>query len=164
MIYITKSALERIEAEVLCSKGIETGGILVGVLLKTGDIMLTHATSPGPKATKAKNYFQKDFNYTVQVFNVLYLKYSVDYLGEWHKHPNDCINYSPKDERSMCEITAVNIRPCFFIIVDDSFSLSNSKYYLKIYGIEKESLRIIEYSWEEIEEPEKLALERGIQY
>ncbi|MCL6479092.1 MAG: Mov34/MPN/PAD-1 family protein [Peptococcaceae bacterium] len=164
MIYIAKSALGRIEAEVLCSMGIETGGILVGVLLKTGDILITHATSPGPKAIKARNFFKKDFNYTVQVFNVLYLKYSVDYLGEWHKHPYDCIRYSQKDKESMLEISVVNTRPCFFIIVSDSFSLANSKCFLKIYGVEKESLRITEYSWEETEEPEKLAMERGIQF
>lgn len=164
MIYINKTALERMADEVATSRGIETGGILVGVHLNSGDSLITHVTSPGPKAIKRRNFFQKDFNYTVQIFNVLHRKYSVDYLGEWHKHPEDYLQYSPKDRQSMFEITEINPRPCSFAIVGDSFSYLKSKNYLKIYTVNKNTRKISVENWEITEEPERVAVENGIMF
>lgn len=161
MIYVTTAALERIEVEVQSAQGIETGGILIGVFLKSGDVLVTHATSPGPKAIKTTNLFQKDLSYTTQIFNILSSKYSIDYLGEWHKHPNSFIDYSLMDKKSMVEITEVNSRPCFFAIVGNSYSLTTCQSSLRMFTC-RPNLNIDVSPWEEIKEPEKLALEKGI--
>ena len=162
MIYVTTAALERIEFEVQRAKGIETGGILIGVFLKSGDVLVTHATSPGPKAIKRTNLFQKDISYTTQVFNVLSLKYSVDYLGEWHKHPNTYIDYSFMDKKSMVEITEANSRPCYFAIVGNSFSLATCQSSLRMFNCKKPDFNIVTCPWEETIEPEQIALTKGI--
>lgn len=134
----------------------------MGVFLKSGDILVTHATSPGPKAIKTRNIFRKDFSYTTQVFNVLSLKYSVDYLGEWHKHPNDYISYSPKDQNSIHEITQVNLRPCFFVIVGDSFSLETYQKTLKVFTFHLPKQQVVECHWESVTDPEQIAMAKGI--
>jgi len=107
------------------------------------DVLVTHATSPGPKAIKKKDLFQKDISYTTQVFNVLSLKYSVDYLGEWHKHPNTYIGYSFMDKKSMVEITEANSRPCYFAIVGNSFSLATCQSSLRMFNCKKPDFNIV---------------------
>lgn len=160
-IYISKDALKFIYKEVQISRTIETGGILLGVILKTGDILITHAVGPGPKAVKKYDSFQKDYAYSVKVLNSLFKKYSVDFLGDWHKHPTNSIGYSNKDYNSMIEISKLNSRPCFFIIVGDDFSYEENKY-INIFSVNKEDNSIVKHQYDIIDNPEKLALEKGI--
>lgn len=161
MIYLSESAIARMDCEVKLARQIETGGILVGVLLCSGDILITHATSPGPKAIKCPNYFIKDYNYTIQILNILYYKYSVDYLGEWHKHPNNIIHYSHKDLCSMRSISSLNSNPCFFIIVGSDFNKNTPREQLKLYSIDDKGM-VIETDWDITFAPEELAREKGI--
>lgn len=159
-IYINKDALKFIYNEVQISKDIETGGILVGVVLATNDILITHAVGPGPNAIKRYNEFQKDYEYSMKMLNFLYKKYSVDFIGDWHKHPNNNLGYSIKDYTSMIKITYVNKRPCFFIIVGDDFSYENRDH-MKIYSVEKLN-KIREHSFLITDKPESIAKEKGI--
>jgi len=161
MIYIYDSALQRITLEVDNAKGIETGGILVGVRLMNDDIIITHATSPGPKAIKSKYSFQKDFDYTLRIMKMLYRKYSVIYLGEWHKHPTNNVNYSCADLASMLSITSINDLSCLFMIVGDSYCIKRPKSYLKIWSLTDRN-SIIENAWEVTDNPEQLAENQGI--
>jgi integrative and conjugative element protein (TIGR02256 family) len=134
MIYINDAALTRIIYEVEQSPSVETGGILIGIHLQSGDTLITHAIGPGPKAIKEKNFFCKDIVYSEQVLKVLHLKYSVYYLGEWHKHVNDCVRYSHRDRLSMQNISLINSHKCCFIIVGKSLCKSNAANYMRIYG------------------------------
>ena len=70
-IYINKDALKFINNEVQISRNIETGGILLGAILRTEDILITHAIGPGPKAIKRHNEFEKDYDYSVKMLNLL---------------------------------------------------------------------------------------------
>ncbi len=115
IVYISRDTLRFICQEVTVSRNIETGGILLGVILQTGDNLITHAIGPGPNAIKRSNEFRKDFKYSVKMLNHMYKKYSVDFLGDWHKHPSNGVRYSAKDYASMVRITRINSRPCFFI-------------------------------------------------
>ena len=160
-IYISKDALKFINNEVQISRNIETGGILLGAILRTEDILITHAIGPGPKAIKKHNEFQKDYDYSVKMLNLLYRKYSVDFLGEWHKHPNNCIEYSSKDYASMVKISRINTRPCFFIIVGNDF-LNEENKYISIFSVVAKDKSIYKHDFHIIDEPEKLALEKGL--
>jgi len=161
-IYISKDALRFINNEVQISQNIETGGILLGVVLQTEDILITHAIGPGPKAIKKHSEFKKDYDYSVKMLNLLYKKYSVDFLGDWHKHPNNCIGYSAKDYASMVRISKINTRPCFFIIVGNDF-LSMENEYINVFSVNTKNNSINKHSFYVVDEPEKLALEKGIQ-
>jgi integrative and conjugative element protein (TIGR02256 family) len=160
-IYVSKDALKSINKEVQLTRGIETGGILLGVVLQTNDILITHAIGPGPKAVKTGNVFKKDFEYSVKMLNLLYRKYSVDFLGDWHKHPNNCIEHSSKDYSSMLKISQINIRPCFFIIVGNDF-LNENNSCINLFSVGSDNKSIKRHSFTIIDEPEKLAQEKGV--
>lgn len=159
IIYISRDAFAFIISEVKKAKNIETGGILLGVILKSKDVLITHAIGPGPKAIKRSSIFQKDYEYSLKMLNILYKKYSVDFLGDWHKHPNNCIEYSKRDYLSMINISKINSRPCFFIIVGNNITEDDGG--IKIYSVNN-SYSIQSYPFQIVDEPEKLALEKGI--
>jgi integrative and conjugative element protein (TIGR02256 family) len=160
-IYISKDALNFINNEVQISRNAETGGILLGAILRTEDILITHAIGPGPKAIEKHNEFQKDYDYSVKMLNILYRQYSVDFLGEWHKHPNNCIEYSSKDYSSMVKISRINTRPCFFIIVGNDF-LNEENKYISIFSVVVKDKSIHKHDFHIADEPEKLAFEKGL--
>jgi len=85
----------------------------------------------------------------------------VDFLGEWHKHPNNCIEYSSKDYASMVKISRINTRPCFFIIVGNDF-LNEENKYISIFSVVAKDKTIYKHDFHIIDEPEKLALEKGL--
>jgi integrative and conjugative element protein (TIGR02256 family) len=160
-VYINKEALEFICNEVKHSRNIETGGILLGVVLKTGDILITHAIGPGPCAIKKYGEFRKDYDYSVKMLYSFYGKYSVDFLGDWHKHPNDSTGYSFKDYISMIKICKSNTQPCFFIIVGSNFIEYNCKE-VCLYYVSKKDFGVKKIDFEIIENPEELALDKGL--
>ncbi|GAA0752058.1 hypothetical protein [Clostridium sartagoforme] len=162
-IYINEDALKIIYKEVQISRNIETGGILLGSVLLTGDILITHATNPGPNAIKKQNEFQKDYDYSNEIINMLYKKYSIDYLGEWHKHPNNCVKYSSIDYASMIKITNLNSRPCLFIIVGNDFSNENRQH-ISILSVDPRENIIKSHEFNITKEPEKLAIEKGLRF
>ncbi|MDD2218416.1 MAG: Mov34/MPN/PAD-1 family protein [Parabacteroides sp.] len=161
MIYIFRAALQRIVSEVSQANHVETGGILLGVRLLSGDFIITHATSPGPNAVKMPCNFQKDVQYNLHIMNILYRKYSVDYLGEWHKHPNNHVNYSSKDSSSMLYISKINRNPCFFIIVGDSYYIDDLKKHINLFIVNNFGV-VINDDWQITDIPEELAEEKGI--
>lgn len=162
-IFINNEALKKIYYEVKKSKAVETGGILLGITLNTGDILITHAIEPGPNAVKKSNEFQKDYDYSLRMLTLLYKKYSVDYIGEWHKHPNNCVNYSKKDHASMLKITKINSLPCFFIIVGTDFTYRDGKY-LSIYSVDRKNDSIIRNEYVLSNDVENIAYERGVEF
>lgn len=101
------------------------------------------------------------FEYSIKMLNLLYNKYSVCFLGDWHKHPNNCIEYSSKDYVSMVKISRINIRPCFFIIVGDDF-LNEENRYINLFSVDTNNKSIHKHPFSIIDEPEKLALEKGV--
>lgn len=125
MIYIYKDALEKIEIEVKASGNNETGGILLGFYFEDNDFLITHALDAGPKAVKTPIFFRKDYKYSLSIQKRYFKKYSVDYIGEWHKHPNDNTSYSILDYIAMLYISMINQNPCIFSIVGSSFSSNN---------------------------------------
>lgn len=67
----------------------ETGGILIG----KRDGLLFHieiAIGPGPNAIHKRNNFTRDGNFSQSQLDriVIETKGELDYLGEWHSHPN----------------------------------------------------------------------------
>jgi transposase len=65
-IYINKDALKFINNEVQISRNIETGGILLGAILRTEDILITHAYTEGVnnkiKVLKRNAFGLRNFN------------------------------------------------------------------------------------------------------
>ena len=85
---VSQRALETIEWECRKYPDLETGGILVG--FKDRDqVYITHDSGSGPNADRSSHHFTKDTPYLQSVLQLLGNYYQVDYLGVWHKHPNE---------------------------------------------------------------------------
>lgn len=155
MIYVSLDALNSISKEVEISKNIETGGILLGKLLQNGDVLITHAIGPGPNSIRKQYEFRKDFDYSVRMLEILYSRYSVDFLGDWHKHPTGCVNYSNRDHKSMIRIAAINKKRCYFIIVGDEYNQINTN--IALYSIEADQSTVNKIPFTIVEKPEEIA-------
>lgn len=155
MVYVSLDALNSISKEVEISKNTETGGILLGKLLQNGDVLITHAIGPGPNSIRKQYEFRKDFDYSVRMLEILYSRYSVDFLGDWHKHPTGCVNYSNRDHKSMIRIATINKKRCYFIIVGDEYNQINTN--IALYSIEADQSTVNKIPFTIVEKPEEIA-------
>lgn len=105
-VRILKQVYEFMKNEVVQTKNIETGGVLVGFKGKNNCIYICNATGPGPKAVRTEIGFERDIEYCQKILNEEYQKYrnrSI-YLGEWHCHPSGSNCPSNRDLMSLSEI------------------------------------------------------------
>lgn len=106
-IKISKSAYEKILAEIDASTDIETGGILIGTLNHNQNLIVRFATGPGPNAKREKFRFEKDIAYCQRILEEKYNQHKSDgvYLGEWHYHAFGSNNPSDIDLLSLHQIS-----------------------------------------------------------
>lgn len=76
----------------------ETGGILLGRHFP-GLFHVTHMVGPGPGARHYKTSFIPDRDWQYEQIDALYgqLSGSLDYLGDWHTHPQGSLSPSETD-------------------------------------------------------------------
>lgn len=99
---VSQRALETIEKECRRYPDAETGGILVG-FRDEDRVAITHATGSGPRADRSAHHFTKDTPYLQSVLKLLNHYHQVDYLGVWHKHPQEMPHPSGGDIVSAME-------------------------------------------------------------
>lgn len=104
-VFILRQAMDVIRREALKFE-IETGGILIGSRSQDGDILVTHATPPGPAAVHNAVYFKRDVAYQQAALNSLHRRYGVQYIGEWHKHPRNLPVPSRGDMQGVYDLLA----------------------------------------------------------
>jgi len=83
--------------------GIETGGILVGQTAKTGFITIEEASGPGPNALHQPGRFERDTGYCQQFLSAAEAR-GLQYVGEWHSHPDADNTPSHTDIDSLTQI------------------------------------------------------------
>jgi integrative and conjugative element protein (TIGR02256 family) len=89
-VVVLKDALTTIEQEIepYRQSDIETGGILIGAYLDDDTVLVVGASGPGPRAEHHGAEYALDHEFGQRVLDEFAAKYpSVDYLGEWHRHP-----------------------------------------------------------------------------
>ena len=137
---VSERALQTIERECRRYPDEETGGIMVGLRDKE-QVIMTHATGPGPNSQRSAHHFVKDTPYLQSVLNLLAQYYQVNYLGVWHKHPGDMAFPSAGDVASamdeisdsqvgldelltpICVMESGNVEVLPYIIRDSRYSL-----------------------------------------
>ncbi|MGC4989853.1 Mov34/MPN/PAD-1 family protein [Nocardia salmonicida] len=67
--------------------GLETGGVLLGTD-HNGDILITSAGTPGPKARRASQSFDRDLDHVNQLATAAWQSDGSLWIGEWHTHPS----------------------------------------------------------------------------
>lgn len=105
-VSIPQKVVECMQGLIKLNPQIETGGIMAGRIDERGNIIVTHASGPGPKAVQSTTKFDKDVEFCQQFLDSLYIESNqkVVYVGEWHSHPS--INNQPSgmDIKSLSEI------------------------------------------------------------
>lgn len=105
-VSVSRESLQRMMDLVKEKSGIETGGVLAGMSDKEGNIIITHASGPGPKALHTKMTFEKDIEFCQNFLDNLFESSggTALYVGEWHSHPEDDNMPSGIDIKSLSEI------------------------------------------------------------
>lgn len=96
---VERTVAEQSEAKV----GLETGGVLVGFMDRMlNAIVITGASGPGPKAHHGRTTFNRDREFC-QAFIDRHAGDTdgrIDFVGEWHKHPEPDPWPSSVDQRT----------------------------------------------------------------
>lgn len=125
-VCIHRQAMAFIERESAGSPRTETGGVLAGRgALEAGEVHVTHASGPGPRACRMRYYFERDTPFCQQFLDETATQTGrlVDYLGEWHKHHEPVPRPSWRDVRTAAEIAQnpdYHVRLCLLLIIGES--------------------------------------------
>lgn len=106
-ISISASALDLMEKESARAKYTETGGVIAGIgSTEAGEIHISHASLPGPRAKATRYFFQHDREFCQKFLDDLAVQNNgkIDYLGEWHKHFEADPYPSGRDARTLLNI------------------------------------------------------------
>ncbi|MBU5593841.1 Mov34/MPN/PAD-1 family protein [Amphibacillus sp. MSJ-3] len=73
------------------AKSLESGGILMGKRLYSGDIIITDITTPQKGDIRKRMYFKKKTKIHQKISDDIWAesKGRITYVGEWHTHPEN---------------------------------------------------------------------------
>jgi integrative and conjugative element protein (TIGR02256 family) len=125
-VCIHRDAVAFVERESTGSPLTETGGVLAGRgSLESGEVHVTHASGPGPRARRTRYSFARDTPFCQRFLDEVATNTEglVDYVGEWHKHQESVPRPSWRDVRTAAEIAAnpdYHVRLCLLFIIGES--------------------------------------------
>ena len=149
-VSISAAALELMEKESAHSRYAETGGVIAGFgSAENGEIHISHASQPGPKAKATRYSFQHDREFCQKFLDDLAAQTNgkIDYLGEWHKHFERDPRPSGRDVRTMISISEnsdYHIKHPLLLII----GISNRSNSLRVFATCKTG-KLILTGWEE---------------
>lgn len=105
-VIVTQVVLKLMQTLISENPKVETGGVLAGYVDESGDVVVTHASEPGPKAIKLATKFEKDIEFCQKFLDDLFYETEkhIEYVGEWHSHPNERNQPSGTDIKSLTQI------------------------------------------------------------
>lgn len=105
-IWLSTLAYQQILTEAERMWPLETGGVLAGYIDQNEELVILHASGPGPEAMHRSKNFTPDHNYQIDYLARLYRQHGnrADYLGDWHTHPNTAPRMSFTDCRTLKRI------------------------------------------------------------
>lgn len=109
LAWVSEAVLEAMEEEAREKSPMETGGVLIGYWANDSDeVVITHATGPGPEATHRAHQFIPDARFQRDEIARIYRASQRlhTYLGDWHTHPRGSLRLSPRDVRTLASIAA----------------------------------------------------------
>lgn len=125
-VLIHRDVLAFVERESAGSPRTETGGVLAGRgSLEGGEVHVTHASGPGPRARRTRYSFARDTPFCQRFLDDVAIRTggSVDYVGEWHKHHEPVPRPSWRDLQTAAEVAHnpdYHVRLCLLLIIGES--------------------------------------------
>jgi integrative and conjugative element protein (TIGR02256 family) len=117
-LLIEDSVLGRVnEFRQIASSDPEAGGILLG-FRREAHLHVASATPPGPQDRRSRYHFRRDVAFHSQIALLEWTKSqeTMDYLGEWHTHPERDPRPSKLDLREWRQICGCHKEPMVFLI------------------------------------------------
>ncbi len=113
-----KSVLDVFASEIVNFGNLETGGVLLG-WFEEGKICVSKATGAGSNATHEHIYFRADKDYIDMIIDMEHANSNgkVNYIGEWHTHPQVNPQPSSVDLNSLDEIVESSGEPNLLLII-----------------------------------------------
>ena len=102
-VFIHPAALQLMRSLTLQTPGIETGGILVGRIRESMEIVIESASGPGPNAHRSATGFDRDVSYCQRFVDEQAVA-GLLYIGEWHSHPTEDNRPSQTDLASLRQV------------------------------------------------------------
>lgn len=102
-VYVLDSARQAMATESEDKLGLETGGVLVGFFdSRLRAAVVTHASGPGPRALHRPTRFERDREFCQSFIDAHAGRTEgmLDFVGEWHKHPEADPRPSPVDQKT----------------------------------------------------------------
>lgn len=149
-VSILAAALELMEKESARSQYAETGGVVAGFgSAENGELHISHASLPGPRARATRYSFQHDREFCQKFLDDLATQSNgkIDYLGEWHKHFEINPRPSGRDMRTMISIaenSAYHVNQPLLLII----GMNNRRNSLRVFATCKTE-KLILTEWEE---------------
>ena len=105
-IWLPETSLAQMRAEASHWSPLETGGILLGYVSESDEIVVTTAIGSGPKAKRTETRYVHDVEYEIAQAERLYMKSGKPdlYLGDWHTHPGGRGLMSWLDRKTLLDI------------------------------------------------------------
>lgn len=156
-VCIHREAMAFVERESAGSPCTETGGVLAGRgSLEAGEVHITHASGPGPRARRTRYSFARDTPFCQGFLDEFAIGTGshVDYVGEWHKHHEAVPRPSWRDVRTAAEIADnpdYHVRLCLLLIIGES----NRRSALRAFVVD-EFGEVAEVAWEVCDDRECL--------
>lgn len=107
IIWMSRDVVASLKAEASLRAPQETGGVLLGYwAAEGGDPVVTHGVGPGPNAVHSTDRFVPDHEYHIEEIARLYEESDrqLQYLGDWHSHPNGAGTLSNLDHTCLRRI------------------------------------------------------------
>lgn len=139
-VSVLQTTLDQMKNLVQEMRGIETGGVLAGVVQVNGDIVITAASGPGPLAVHERTLFRRDVTFCQSFLDSQYRTsgQKIVYVGEWHSHPDASNQPSQIDINTLSEISTqsnyLTVQPVMIIFSKDgvpscTIHPANKEYY-----------------------------------
>jgi len=128
----------------LCEEGPEAGGILLGrLIMGSPDIVVDQAVGPSPEDRRGRYFFFRARQPAQMIIDQAWndSRQTLNYLGEWHTHPEDDPLPSTVDRRDWAQITAragFEQSSLLFVIV--------GRVYIRMWEVPKASGKLISLS------------------
>jgi integrative and conjugative element protein (TIGR02256 family) len=102
-VILLPKCLSVIRAESRKARCVETGGPLVGYVTNDGELVVTDAAGPGPKAKLERYSVVIDGEHAQKFCNRISHESDgrIDYIGDWHKHTGFSLRPSEHDISAM---------------------------------------------------------------
>ena len=107
MIWIAGHHVAEIRTDLVRHAPNETGGVVVGYIVSSGDYVVSHILLGGPNARRSRYRFVPDYEFHESAVAQLYVesRRRLIYLGDWHTHPSGNCVPSRDDRRTLRRIS-----------------------------------------------------------